>query len=117
MSLKAAFSSSSDEDEDYIQYRVGRLRILQHTIAELLACAETADRHEFAKMVSKSQDVLDVEDVELARAFGVSRPTIGRWKREETAPHALMKKAILTNLAKQLQKRLNRHSNESNLVP
>ena len=72
--------------------------------------SERADRTEFAQLITEAQRILEVDDAELARRLGVSRPTIGRWARGETAPHPLGRAGVLTELADWTTDKLRIHS-------
>ncbi len=53
----------------------------------------------YAQFLRAAQSALDASDVELARFFQVSHPTIGRWTRGYSAPHPLARKAVVKGLA------------------
>jgi transcriptional regulator with XRE-family HTH domain len=72
--------------------------------------SERPDRTDFGPLVAEAQRVLGVDDAELARRLGVSRPTIGRWARRETAPHPLGRNSVLMELASWTSEKLRIHS-------
>lgn len=54
---------------------------------------------EFAELFNKAQGVLELTDEEVADRLSVSRPTVGRWSRGETAPHPIARPGIFLVLA------------------
>jgi DNA-binding transcriptional regulator YiaG len=73
------------------------------------ARADRLDRTWFADLIKSAQKVLELEDDELADRLGVSRPTIGRWVRGETAPHPIGRPGVLRVLAKWANEKLRFH--------
>jgi Helix-turn-helix len=61
--------------------------------------SDRLDRTWFAKLIEDAQRVLEADDDALADRLGVSRPTIGRWVRGETAPHPIARPGVLGALA------------------
>ena len=53
---------------------------------------------EFAPVFGYTLDVLELSDAKFARIFGVSRPTVTRWRNGVTAPHRRMRDTVLTFL-------------------
>ncbi len=86
-----------------------RVASLTWLIAELKA-GGAVDKDAFARLFHKAQRVLELDDTEVARALQISRPTVGRWARGESAPHALGRKPALMWLAKQAGHKLLAHS-------
>lgn len=48
----------------------------------------------FRDLFSRGVELLHITDVEVAREFGVSLPTVARWKNGSNAPHQAMKKPV-----------------------
>jgi DNA-binding transcriptional regulator YiaG len=91
---------------------VGREQALSELIQALLnypAKSDRLDRTWFAGLIKQAQDVLEAEDDELADRLGVSRPTIGRWERGETAPHPIGRPGVLRVLIKLADEKLKFH--------
>lgn len=63
-------------------------------------------RSEFCQAFAQAQLALGYSDVILAKIFQISRPTVGRWARGETAPHPIGRKPILEALARHLERSL-----------
>lgn len=80
-----------------------------HAIDELVSNLETACRADgdvdFAGLLKVSQQLLQLDDLEMSRMLKVSRPTIGRWIRGVSAPHALGRGAIFDVLVKKARSR------------
>lgn len=101
-----SLAPAPSEDELHERARVASLTSL---IADLKA-AGSVDKDAFALLFKKAQRVLELDDAEVARALQISRPTVGRWARGESAPHALGRKPTLTWLAKQAGHKLAQHT-------
>jgi hypothetical protein len=100
----AAAPQESNEDAQE-RFRVAALKSL---IAELKHGAQLS-REEFGKLFGKAQRVLELDDFAIARALQISRPTVGRWVRGESAPHPLGRRPALPWLAREAQHRLKQH--------
>lgn len=89
-----------------------RLRVtsLENLVTTLRSFPFEADRSEFSRLFDYAQLVLEIDDLELARILRVSRPTIGRWTRGESAPHPIGRRSVLTTLAKLAEVRLRVHA-------
>lgn len=72
-----------------------------------------ATREDFAKLFSRAQTVLELDDLALARMFRVSRPTIGRWTRGASAPHPFGRKAVFESLVDVALSKLKYHKDET----
>ena len=83
---------------------------LESLIAGLRDFSVEADRSEFSRLFERAQLVLELEDVELAGMLRVSRPTIGRWTRGETAPHPIGRKPVFAVLVRVAQAKLRIHA-------
>lgn len=80
-----------------------------HAIDELVGNLEAACRSDgevdFAGLLKVSQQLLQMDDLEMSRMLKVARPTIGRWIRGVSAPHALGRAAIFDVLVKKARSR------------
>lgn len=79
---------------------------LEELIAKLEAAAATDDEIEFGGLVRAAQQLLELDDTDMARTLNVSRPTIGRWIRGISSPHPLTRKAICGALIKDARGKL-----------
>jgi hypothetical protein len=95
-----------DEEEGHERARVASLTALQ---AELKA-GGALSREDFSRLFARAQRVLELDDVAVARALQIARPTVGRWARGESAPHPLGRKPALSWLAKQAAHKLAQHA-------
>jgi hypothetical protein len=68
-----------------------------------------AERAEFARLFDRARSILEIDDTELAGMLKVSRPTIGRWARGDSAPHPLGRGSVLQILADLSQEKIKRH--------
>jgi transcriptional regulator with XRE-family HTH domain len=103
MSELAALEASYEEHE---RVRTGTLTRL---IQELRDFPSDGERASFAQLFQRAQALLEQEDAELATLFKVSRPTIGRWARGESAPHPLGRKPVFMSLLKIAKVKLGHH--------
>jgi hypothetical protein len=89
-----------------------RLRVtsLESLVAALRGFPFEADRSEFSRLFDHAQLVLEIDDLELARILRVSRPTIGRWTRGESAPHPIGRGSVFATLAKLAEVKLRVHT-------
>jgi hypothetical protein len=74
---------------------------------------EDATRKDFSNLFSRAQLVLELDDPALAQMFRVSRPTIGRWARGDSAPHPIGRKAVLESLVDVARAKLKHHKGEA----
>lgn len=88
-----------------------RLRVvtLQRLAEALRNFPVEAERAEFSRLFDRAQSVLEVDDTELARTLRVSRPTIGRWARGDSAPHPIGRGSVLLSLAEFAEAKLKHH--------
>jgi transcriptional regulator with XRE-family HTH domain len=93
-----------------------RIQDLESLIAGLQNFSFEAERSEFSRLFDRAQRVLEIDDLELARMLRVSRPTIGRWARGESAPHPLGRKPVFVMLAKVAQAKLRVHETHHEAV-
>lgn len=56
--------------------------------------ADQKDDAAFHKVVSSGMDLMSVLDSDLAHEFGVSRPTVNRWRSGANAPHPALRKHV-----------------------
>lgn len=78
--------------------RAQMLPALEELVAKLQAASESEAELDFAGLVGAAQQLLELDDTEMARTLNVSRPTIGRWVRGVSSPHPLTRKAICAAL-------------------
>ena len=62
----------------------------------------------FRAVVARGMDVLQLLDSDLAHQFGVSRPTVTRWRNGANAPHPAMRKPVFAWLKGRASALLNR---------
>jgi DNA-binding transcriptional regulator YiaG len=79
-------------------------------LKQLKEATSDSPRAQFAELFAKAQRVLELDDAELARAFKISRPTVGRWARGESAPHPLGRKPVFDVLGRYAMAKLRRHA-------
>jgi hypothetical protein len=110
MSPDAAVATKPVERTPEYSAEASRAEVLRNLIHALQSYPARSDRREdrerFAELLESAQIVLEVEDEELADRLGVSRPTIGRWVRGETAPHPIGRPGVLLELADWASERL-----------
>lgn len=70
------------------------LPALEELIAKLEDAAATDEEIQFGGLVKAAQQLLELDDTDMARTLNVARPTIGRWIRGVSSPHPLTRKAI-----------------------
>lgn len=79
---------------------------LVRTLEGLLSFPENGQRDEFCRLFAMSRKALEVEDDALRVLLKVSRPTVGRWARGDSAPHRFIRKPVLDALANEVDKKL-----------
>ena len=77
-----------------------RLDVLHALALDLRAFSENESREDFSRLFKRARQQLEFSDDELARMLKVSRPTIGRWARNEFTPASIVRKPVLELLAK-----------------
>jgi len=87
-----------------------RVMTLQHLVETLRGFPFEAKRAECSRLFVRAQLALEVDDTELARALRVSRPTIGRWARGDSAPHPIGRRPALMSLAELAEAKLKHHT-------
>ena len=78
-------------------------------LVQRLKDAPTDDDEAFTNLFALATEILKRTDTELAKELSVVRPTIGRWVRGESRPHALGRKSafrVLQKLAEEDARRL-----------
>ncbi|MDP2345304.1 MAG: hypothetical protein Q8O67_30450 [Deltaproteobacteria bacterium] len=98
-----AVAATAEETQE-----LARVASLTSLIAALKAPGERT-REQFSALFAKAQRVFELDDIEVARALHISRPTVGRWARGESAPHTLGRKPALLWLARQGAHKLTQH--------
>lgn len=79
---------------------------LQALVVQLEACSSADAEVDFGALIKASQQLLELDDTDMARLLNVSRPTIGRWIRGQAKPHALARRAIATALIRDARTKL-----------
>ena len=95
-------------EEEFSELERHRVEALELLIRNLKS-ASSRDDQAFARLFEKAMQILELEDLELARRLQVSRPTIGRWTRGESAPHPLGRGPVFRTLAKIAEVKLRHH--------
>jgi predicted nucleic acid-binding protein len=85
-----------------------RVATLKSLIAELKRGA-VREREDFGRLFAKAQRILELDDFAVSRALQISRPTVGRWARGDSAPHPLGRRPALLWLAKEAGHRLKQY--------
>jgi hypothetical protein len=65
--------------------------------------AEARDDSTFHSLLSRGFDLLRLIDKDIAHGFGVSRPTVTRWRNGVNAPHPAMRKPLYVWLEQRAQ--------------
>ena len=61
---------------------------------EDLRAADVQDDQTFHLLLSRGVELLQLLDKDIAREFGVSRPTVTRWRNRTNAPHPAMRRPV-----------------------
>lgn len=89
-------------DFHYTEMVSSRKLALNSLIASLDAVLTNSglveEKGRFSSFFSDVVNALEIPDEELAALFKVSRPTIGRWKRGDAAPHPLGRPPVFESL-------------------
>lgn len=88
------------EFDSIVRENDSRAKVLERIIAQLESFHADDDRDAFVSVFKDAKAVLELGDLELANDLRVSRPTIGRWERGESAPHPLARRPVFTTLAR-----------------
>lgn len=100
---KAVFD---DDDATYAKADETRTLALKAVQKELRQAGVDGSRDTFSRAFANAMHVLELNDLDVAQAFQISRPTVGRWIRGEAAPHAVGRKPILEALARRVATKL-----------
>ena len=84
---------------------------------QLLEDADTRDEGKFHEVVSHGVALLQLMDRDIAHEFGVSRPTVTRWRNGANAPHPAMRKPVYDLLERRARMLLKRLPSESTMSP
>lgn len=94
------------EDAAFAEADVTRSKALRALQAQLQQAASVGSREAFCLAFARAQKLLEMDDVEIAGVFQISRPTVGRWARGEAAPHPVGRTPILEALGRRVAKKL-----------
>jgi len=97
------------EFEVFDAHESERVTALRQMIDALRSFRSNDDRAPFSEFVRYAQSLLELDDAELSGRLRVSRPTIGRWVRGQSAPHPLGQSAVIQTLADLAMQKLKRH--------
>lgn len=61
-----------------------------------LSYADPKDVYAFRSLLEQGMELLQLTDKDIAREFGVSRPTVTRWRNGANAPHPALRKPVYT---------------------
>jgi len=61
---------------------------------EDLRAADVQDDRAFHSLLSRGVELLRLLDKDIAQEFGVSRPTVTRWRNGTNAPHPAMRRPV-----------------------
>lgn len=89
-----------EEFDSIVRENGSRAKVLEQVVSQLEAFPADDDRDAFVRIFKDAMAVLELGDLELANALKVSRPTIGRWERGESAPHPLARRPVFMTLAR-----------------
>ncbi len=64
-----------------------------------LQSADVQDNARFQELLVRGMHLLQLFDNDIAREFGVSRPTVTRWRNGDNAPHPAMRRPVYAYLA------------------
>lgn len=86
--------------------RAQTIEAIGELVTTLEGASESGSDLNFAGLVKASQQLLQLDDTELARVLNVARPTVGRWTRGVSAPHPLARKAVFDALVRTARAKL-----------
>ena len=89
-----------EEFDCIVRDNASRAEVLERVIAQLESFPADDDRDAFVRIFKDAKAVLELGDLELANALKLSRPSIGRWERGESAPHPLARRPVFMTLAR-----------------
>ena len=93
-----------------------RLSELAALIERFEAFHEESPRPEFTTLFGEAAMALELTDAQLARKFRISRPTVGRWIRGESAPHSLGRKSVFNVLMRDAKEKVRAIESRSNAL-
>jgi len=94
------------EEYDYDHAHMTRKESIVQMINKMQKFVSDSHRTEFSDLFEEATNLLELEDAELARMLKVSQPTIGRWKRGDSAPHHLGREPVFRILMRNAQSKL-----------
>jgi hypothetical protein len=77
---------------------------------DVLKKAEPTDDAAFKTLVAGGMDLMRLLDSDLAHYFGVSRPTVNRWRTGANAPHPALRKHVFAWLRNRASALLSREA-------
>lgn len=95
---------------------MARLSELSQHYFDLLS-ANSEDPKIFYELINKSFKLLEFSDLDVAVRFGMSKPSVSRWKNGRTAPHPAMRPPVYKWFAKRTKEAMDAICSEYNLVP
>lgn len=104
---------AQDLPTSFSEHERTRLETLAAMIDLFRQFPKDSTQKQFSNLFAWGQLVLELDDVELAQMFRVSRPTIGRWARGDSAPHPIGRKAVFDSLCKVAKAKLKHHKGEA----
>lgn len=94
---------------EFDHYESERVNALQALITVLRKFPVEAERSDFSDLFNRAQKLLELDDSDLATILRVSRPTVGRWARGDSAPHPIAREAVLKTVVGLADNKLKRH--------
>jgi transcriptional regulator with XRE-family HTH domain len=85
--------------------------ITREEVKEFVHALETAEFRndvQFQQLFSRGMTLLNLADIDVAREFGASRPTVTRWRNGTNAPHPAMRKHVYDLLERHANRTLKR---------
>jgi hypothetical protein len=81
---------------------------LTSLVNELAAARDSSDisKPEFTTLFSRAIDQLGMDDVAAARMLKISRATVSRWSRGDSAPHPLGRPSVFIPLERAARQQL-----------
>lgn len=74
---------------------------------ELISDLRNADCNDdlvFARLVKRVMDFLDLKENDIATLFGMTKPSVVRWKNGTTAPHPAVRRVVYREFIKLLER-------------
>jgi hypothetical protein len=72
-----------------------------------LKSANLKSDEQFKTLLNRGMELLRLIDADISKEFGVSRPTVNRWRNGANAPHPAMRKPLFNYLAKRASSLIN----------